>query len=101
MKWNQEWVSLDWTRCISFLHGKSILINSLILKNRKNVGTVPPKYCSYGSLFCVQDWSGIVDQSQAGGDQYHVGDFIYVMPAESSGTVPSLYGRFFPPRKAS
>lgn len=30
----------------------------------------------------TQDWSGIVDQSQAGGDQYHVGDFIYVMPAE-------------------
>jgi hypothetical protein len=41
------------------------------------------------SLF-FQDWSGIVDQSQAGGDQYHVGDFIYVMPAESTGNVRYL-----------
>jgi hypothetical protein len=44
---------------------------------------------SVSSLF-FQDWSGIVDQSQAGGDQYHVGDFIYVMPAESTGKVPFL-----------
>jgi hypothetical protein len=44
------------------------------------------------SIF-FQDWSGIVDQSQAGGDQYHVGDFIYVMPAESTGNVSDV--KFF------
>jgi hypothetical protein len=42
------------------------------------------------SSLLFQDWSGIVDQSQAGGDQYHVGDFIYVMPAESTGNVSDV-----------
>jgi hypothetical protein len=36
-------------------------------------------------VLIFQDWSGFVDQNQAGGDQYHVGDFIYVMPAETTG----------------